>query len=116
MLESTISKAEPFGRATDKIGLKYALMAKKRKMSNIKFEKGDTLGGTAPLLMMNSIRPGPRTSPGVRRFGRTKQKKISSILSFLLMILFLAASIFALTVLGWDQIQIWIDNVKALLG
>ncbi|MEQ9491923.1 MAG: hypothetical protein RIM72_23320 [Alphaproteobacteria bacterium] len=85
-------------------------------MSNIKFEKGDTLGGTAPLLMMNSIRPGPRTSPGVRRFGRTRHRKISSVLSVLLMMLFLAASIFALTVLGWDQVQVWIDNARTLLG
>jgi len=89
-------------------------MAKKRKMSHIKFEKGDTLGGTAPLLMMNSIRPVPRTSPGLRRFGRSKNGRFASAMSFLLLIVFVGASIFALTALGWDQIQVWIDTVRAM--
>ncbi len=91
-------------------------MAKKRKMSNIRFEKGDTLGGTAPLLLMNSISPGPRTSPSVRRFGRSRHGRISSFLRFLVIVLFVAASIFALTVLGWDQVQDWLERAQALFA
>lgn len=90
-------------------------MAKKRRMSDIKFEKGDTLGGTAPLLLMNSIRPVPRTSPGLRRFGRNRHGGSSSVLGVFLTIIFVSASLFALAVLGWDKVADWVNNLQAML-
>lgn len=69
---------------------------------SIRFEKGDTLGGTASLLLLNQIGGGVRGKSQVtRRRGNSAGRVFGKIFTFLLLLF----SFGALFVLGWDLIE-----------
>lgn len=72
---------------------------------SIRFEKGDTLGGTASLLLLNQIGGGVRgrTQMARRRSG-SAGRVVGKIFTFLLLLIGFGA----LFVLGWDLIEAFI--------
>ena len=81
---------------------------------SIRFEKGDTLGGTASLLLLNQIGGGVRgRTQMARRRGGSAGRVVGKIFMFLLLLIGFGA----LFVLGWDLIEAFIrDEVMPFLN
>ena len=72
---------------------------------SIRFEKGDTLGGTASLLLLNQIGGGVRgKSQMARRRGGVAGRVLGKVFTSLL----LAIGLGALFLLGWDLIEAFV--------
>jgi len=71
------------------------------RREDIKFEKGDTLGGTAPLIMLNQVRAGQAG----RRFSRRRRdNRFLRALSTVFTVLLLAGAGLAVLALSWEEI------------
>ena len=69
---------------------------------SIRFEKGDTLGGTASLLLLNQIGGGVRGKSQIaRRRGSLAGRVFGKVFTFLLILIGFGA----LLALGWDCIE-----------
>ncbi len=65
------------------------------KNKNIVFEKGDTLGGTAPLLLLNQVKGGRDRRSITNRRGRKKGSSLGAWLSTIITVVVLFTLIFA---------------------
>ena len=72
------------------------------KGGSIRFEKGDTLGGTASLLLLNQIGGGVKGRSQIgRRRGGAAGRVLGKVFTFVLLVVGLGA----LFLIGWDLIE-----------
>ena len=92
-------------RASNLKGVFFVALGRRRlrgRGGSIRIENGDTLGGTASLLLLNQIGGGVRgRSQGARRRGNSAGRVVGKVLTFLLLLI----SLGALFILGWDLIE-----------
>lgn len=89
----------------EKEGVFFVALGRRKlrgRSGSIRFEKGDTLGGTASLLLLNQIGGGVR---GKSQVGRRRAGSAGRVLGKILSFLLLVVGVGALFLLGWDWIE-----------